>query len=118
MITIMIINTTNDMDKKIIITVGRQIGSGGHDVARMLAEMFGCRFYDRELLNLAAKESGFSETFFEQNDEHKGFFKSIFQMHGSFIDGAFYRNEFSQESLLSFRAMPSSGLPPSRRAYS
>lgn len=100
----MIINTTNDMDKKIIITVGRQIGSGGHDVARMLAEMFGCRFYDRELLNLAAKESGFSETFFEQNDEHKGFFKSIFQMHGSFIDGAFYRNEFSQESLFKFQS--------------
>ena len=92
------------MDKKIIITVGRQIGSGGHDVARMLAEMFGCRFYDRELLNLAAKESGFSETFFEQNDEHKGFFKSIFQMHGSFIDGAFYRNEFSQESLFKFQS--------------
>lgn len=92
------------MDKKIIITVGRQIGSGGHDVARLLAEMFGCRFYDRELLNLAAKESGFSETFFEQNDEHKGFFKSIFQMHGSFIDGAFYRNEFSQESLFKFQS--------------
>ena len=48
------------MDKKIIITVGRQIGSGGHDVARLLADKFNCRFYDRELLNLAAKESGFS----------------------------------------------------------
>ena len=84
------------MDKKIIITVGRQIGSGGHDVARLLADMFHCRFYDRELLNLAAKESGFCEKFFEQNDEHKGFFKSMFQIHGSFAEGSFYRNEFSQ----------------------
>ena len=92
------------MDKKIIITVGRQIGSGGHDVARLLADKFNCRFYDRELLNLAAKESGFSEKFFEQNDEHKGFFKSIFQMHGSFAEGAFYRNEFSQESLFKFQS--------------
>ena len=48
-------------DKKIIINVGRQLGSGGRDIAKMLAERFGCKYYDRELLNLAAKESGFSE---------------------------------------------------------
>ena len=52
---------------KIIINVGRQIGSGGHIIAEKLAEDFGCKCYDRELLNLAAKESGFSEKFFEQN---------------------------------------------------
>lgn len=92
------------MDKKIIITVGRQIGSGGRDVAKLLAEKFGCKFYDRELLNLAAKESGFSEKFFEQNDEHKGFFKSIFQMHGTMGLGAYYKNEFSQESLFKFQS--------------
>ena len=41
---------------KIIINVGRQIGSGGHIIAEKLAEDFGCKCYDRELLNLAAKE--------------------------------------------------------------
>ena len=41
---------------KIIINVGRQIGSGGHIIAEKLAEAFGCKCYDRELLNLAAKE--------------------------------------------------------------
>ena len=92
------------MDKKIIITVGRQIGSGGRDVAKLLAEIFDCRLYDRELLNLAAKESGFSEKFFEQNDEHKGFFKSMFQMHSSFAECSFYRNEFSQENLFKFQS--------------
>ena len=40
---------------KIIINVGRQIGSGGHIIAEKLAEDFGCKCYDRELLNLAAK---------------------------------------------------------------
>lgn len=49
--------------KKIIINVGRQLGSGGMIIAKMLADEFGCKFYDRELLNLAAKESGFSEKF-------------------------------------------------------
>ena len=56
------------MNNNLIISVGRQLGSGGRIVAKMLADEFGCKFYDREVLNLAAKESGFSEEFFEQND--------------------------------------------------
>ena len=50
----------------LIISVGRQLGSGGRTIAKMLADEFGCKFYDREVLNLAAKESGFSEEFFEK----------------------------------------------------
>ena len=65
-----------DKSDNIIINVGRQIGSGGHDVARLLAERLGCKFYDKEILNLAARESGFSQRFFEQNDEHKNFFRT------------------------------------------
>ena len=93
------------MDKKIIINVGRQIGSGGRIIAKMLAEKFCCEFYDRELLNLAAKESGFSEKFFEQNDEHKTFMKSLFNIHVSHIsDGNFYSNKFTQEGLFQFQS--------------
>ena len=90
---------------KIIINVGRQIGSGGHIIAEKLAEEFGCKCYDRELLNLAAKESGFSEKFFEQNDEQKGFFKSLFHNHLPFLsDNNFYHNDFSQEGLYKFQS--------------
>ena len=90
---------------KIIINVGRQIGSGGHIIAEKLAEDFGCKCYDRELLNLAAKESGFSEKFFEQNDEQKGFFKSHFHTHLPFLsDNNFYHNDFSQEGLYKFQS--------------
>ena len=63
------------MEKELIINVGRQIGSGGHIIAKMLADEFGCQYYDREILNIAAKESGFSEKFFEQNDEQKGIYE-------------------------------------------
>lgn len=92
-------------NKNIIITVGRQIGSGGHIIAKQLAESFGCKFYDKELLNLAAKESGFSEKFFEQNDEQKGFLKSLFHLHTPFLaDNSFYKNSFSQESLYKFQS--------------
>jgi len=90
---------------QIILSVGRQIGSGGRIIAKMLAEEFGCTFYDRELLNLAAKESGFCEKFFEQNDERSGFFKSRFHMHVPlFGENDYYRNNFSQESLYQFQS--------------
>ena len=89
----------------IIINIGRQLGSGGRVIGRLLAEEFGCRFYDKELLNLAAKESGFCEQFFAQNDEHKRFFKTLFHLHDQHIgDNNFYTNNFSQESLFQFQA--------------
>ncbi|MBO7539451.1 MAG: cytidylate kinase-like family protein [Prevotella sp.] len=91
--------------KHIIINVGRQLGSGGHDIGRMLALDFKAKYYDRELLNLAAKESGFSEKFFEQNDEKKGFFKGLFNMQTSHISGgSMYKTNFSQESLFQFQS--------------
>ena len=91
--------------KNIIINVGRQLGSGGHDIGRMLALDFQAKYYDRELLNLAAKESGFSEKFFEQNDEKKGFLKGLFNMQTSHVSGgSMYNTNFSQESLFQFQS--------------
>ena len=91
--------------KHIIINVGRQLGSGGHDIGRMLALDFQAKYYDRELLNLAAKESGFSEKFFEQNDEKKGFLKGLFNIQTSHVSGgSMYKTNFSQESLFQFQS--------------
>ncbi len=52
-----------------IITVGRQFGSAGHVIAECIADHFGIKCYDRELLARAAKESGFCEEIFEHHDE-------------------------------------------------
>ncbi len=91
--------------KHIIINIGRQLGSGGHDIGRMLALDFQAKYYDRELMNLAAKESGFSEKFFEQNDEKKGFFKGLFNVQTSHVSGgSMYKTNFSQESLFQFQS--------------
>ena len=90
---------------RIIINVGRQLGSGGRIIARMLAEDFNCKMYDKEILNLATKESGFSKEFFEQNDEQKGFVRSLFHLHLPYIsDTNFYHNKFSQDSLFQFQS--------------
>ena len=46
-----------------IYTIGRELGSGGYTVAKLLAERLGIRLYDKELLAQAAKDSGFVKKF-------------------------------------------------------
>lgn len=91
--------------KHIIINIGRQLGSGGHDIGRMLALDFQAKYYDRELLNLAAKESGLSEKIFEQNDEKKGFFRGLLNLGSPHVSsGRVYNSGVSQESLFQFQS--------------
>lgn len=52
-----------------IITIGRQYGSGGREIAKMVAEKYGIPYYDKELLTRAAKESGFCEEMLASHDE-------------------------------------------------
>ena len=91
--------------KHIIINVGRQVGAGGQEIGRMLARDFEAKFYDRELLNLAAKESGFSEKFFKQSDEKQGFLRGLFNVQAPhFSLGSVYGSNFSQEGLFQFQS--------------
>ena len=53
------------MDKRLVITIGRQCGSGGRRIGQMLAEQLGIKCYDKEILNRAAKESGLAAELFE-----------------------------------------------------
>ena len=93
------------MNSHIIINIGRQRGSGAHDIGRMLALDFSATYYDRELLNLAAKESGLSERFFEQNDEHKSFLRSFLHIPNALSATADYsRQSFSQDSFFQFQS--------------
>ena len=57
------------MEPHLIITIGRQLGAGGLGVARRLAQEFGLKVYDKELLVEVARESGLDETCFEKRDE-------------------------------------------------
>ena len=57
------------MEDRLIITIGRQAGSGGRKVGRILAKKMGVKCYDKELLDHAAKESGLCKELFESNDE-------------------------------------------------
>ena len=57
------------MEKKII-TISREFGSGGRSVGRMVAERLGIPFYDKELVDQIALESGFAPKFVEEHGEH------------------------------------------------
>ena len=57
------------MSEKLVITIGRRSGSGGHQIGQMLAKELGIKCYDQELLAIAAKESGLCEELFENHDE-------------------------------------------------
>ena len=52
-----------------VITIGRQFGSGGREIAQKVASEFGIKCYDKELLARAAKDSGLCEEVFEHHDE-------------------------------------------------
>ena len=57
------------MENNLIIAIGRQFGSGGHEIGEKLAKKLGIKFYDKELIKLIAKESGLCEKVLESYDE-------------------------------------------------
>ncbi len=57
------------MNNKYVITIGRQFGTGGRAIAEKLAKKLSIPFYDKELISLAAKESGINPEIFKSVDE-------------------------------------------------
>ena len=57
------------LNNKIVITISREYGSGGHFVGKLLAEKLGIKLYDKEIINLTAKEYGFNKKYIEQKEE-------------------------------------------------
>ena len=57
------------MKDKVIVTVDREFGSGGHEVAKRLAERLGIPFYDEEIIARAAASTGYQEEYIRDNDE-------------------------------------------------
>ena len=72
------------MEKKII-TISREFGSGGRTMGRKIAEKLGIPFYDKELVDQIAVESGFAPKFVEEHGEHSptgSFFSYAFAPQG------------------------------------
>ena len=90
---------------RFVISIGRQLGSGGREIGKKLAAEFGIRFLDSELITLAAKESGFGAEFFRDTDEKKGFFNTLFNRIQSGVSfGGYYDNQLSEEALFKIQS--------------
>ena len=94
------------MDNKIILTIGRQFGSGGREVGQKLAKALGIAYYDKELMAIAAKESGLSEEFFEKADERASSGLSYAFTMGYSYMGMFtpYNDILSNDGLFKFQS--------------
>lgn len=87
-----------------IITISRQLGSGGRSASRLIAKHFGINVYDKKLIELAAEQSGLHRQFFEQADESRRFsFRSLLfgsrSAHGHSIGEGTADNPLSGDSL-------------------
>lgn len=89
---------------KFVINIGRQLGSGGKTVGEIIARRLGVKLYDKELINLAARESGLSTECFERADEReaKGMFATLigyFRAPFTGYEGGNTNNILANESL-------------------
>jgi len=85
-----------------VITIGRSFGAGGRDLGQRLAKRLGFDYYDKELLNEAAKRAGLDKAIFEKNDERApGFLSGLLPMSMGYNAMAWYTgpNTVSGESV-------------------
>lgn len=62
-----------------VVTIGRQFGSGGHEIGEKLAKRLGWKFYDRQLINLTVEKSGLSTNYVERHEQQLSAAQSIWR---------------------------------------
>jgi len=94
------------MEANYVITIGRQLGSGGREAGLKLAGSLGISFYDKELIRIASRESGLNERFFEKADEKKRFslFWGLFGLHSPQTQEIYSGYYLSDETLFKIQS--------------
>ena len=57
------------MNGKVVVTIGREFGSGGREIGEKLAKRLGIAYYDRNILDMVAEKSGIDKKYLEAEDE-------------------------------------------------
>lgn len=91
------------MEKKFIINLGRELGSGGRVIGEKVAQRLGVDFYDKKLIKLAAKQSGISDEIFERVDEHGR--SKTFAALVNYIKNPFAGGDATADNMLSAEAL-------------
>lgn len=91
------------MDNRFVINIGRQLGSGGKTVGEIIARRLGIRLYDKELINLAAEQSGLCPECFERVDEKES--KGVFMTLIGYLRSPFAGDDGGMTNVLSNDAL-------------
>ncbi|MGI6519798.1 MAG: AAA family ATPase [Fermentimonas sp.] len=94
------------MNTNFVVNIGRQLGSGGRQIGQLLAERLAISFYDKELITLAAKQSGLQEEVFERADEKSRYTLTggLLGLKGPALDMGFSRNYLWNELLFKIQS--------------
>ncbi len=89
-----------------IVNIGRQYASGGRQIGEQVARRLRFAYYDKELIELASKESGLGKEFFEAADEKKSYSLTggWLSSRGGFISNHFLGNYLSNETLFKIQS--------------
>ena len=68
--TAQILDESSDSGQATVIVIGRQYGSGGHDIGKALAEKLGFAFYDNEIIQMTAGSTGYTPQFIKDREEN------------------------------------------------
>lgn len=91
--------------QRVVVSIGRQFGSGGRVIGRKLAERLSIKYYDKELMTEFAKDSGFDSEVFERSDERHSWFEGVLQWMSTFVSGVTQaENYMSSDSLFRMQA--------------
>lgn len=71
------INSINNKDNKIIITIAREYGSGGRFIGKLVAEKLGINLYDKNIIIKLASETGLSEKYIEDNEQKRNVLSNL-----------------------------------------
>lgn len=91
------------MEEKYVINIGRQLGSGGKSVGEAIGRRLGIKVYDKQLINLAAEESGMCPEIFEKADEKES--HNLFTTLIGYLRSPFAGNEYVGSNVLSSDAL-------------
>lgn len=83
----------------LIIVVGRQCGSGGRALGKMLAEAYGLEYYDKEMLSKAAEKFGYSQSIFAKYDEKRPSAVRTLLTHAFGVGDSYLQNPMSSEAI-------------------
>ncbi len=97
--------TDKEAGEHILIVIGRQYGSGGRRIGKMLAERLGISYYDKTLLNKAAEKLGYSQKIFDSKDEKRpSLLRSLLSFNYGSPTGQITEAPMSDEKLYEFQS--------------